>query len=79
MSVAASGKPNLDPVRLAGADSLKPGPAARGRVLVETLIGSWVYLCGLTSIILVLLIFPVRFSRGVPAPSRIFAPGISRR
>jgi phosphate transport system permease protein len=52
--------------RVARADSLKPGRAARGRVLVERLIGGWIYICGITSIILVLLIFLFVFREAFP-------------
>ena len=63
---AASRQPNLNTEHAAGADSLRPGPAARGRVLLEALVGSWVYLCGLTSIVLVLLIFLFVFREAFP-------------
>ncbi|MES2463783.1 MAG: phosphate ABC transporter permease subunit PstC [Armatimonadota bacterium] len=64
MSVAAPELPKLP--RAVNRDSLKPGRAARGRVILEKIIGGWIYLCGLTSVVLVLLIFLFVFREAFP-------------
>ncbi len=64
MSVTTAGQP--EPQRAAGTDSLKPGRAARRRVLFEGMISGWIYLCGITSVVLVLLIFLFVFREAFP-------------
>ncbi|MBC8102524.1 MAG: phosphate ABC transporter permease subunit PstC [Cytophagales bacterium] len=43
-----------------------PGRAARGRVIYERIIGAWIFLCGITSIVFVAMIFLFVFREAFP-------------